>query len=72
MGCTIEIAFAGEGDARPVDGGDGGSGTLSVTEVVGGAGGGAMLRSTESLACRNSAEISPRNNAWFSTSRTDC
>lgn len=71
MGCTVDIAFGGVGDARPVDGG---SGTPCVTEVVAGvmAEGGAMLRSTESLVCRNSAEISPRNNAWFSTSRTDC
>jgi hypothetical protein len=66
VGCTVVIAFEGTGNARPVDGG---GGTSDVTEVVGG---GAMLRSAESLACRNTAEISPRNNAWFSTSLTDC
>ena len=76
MGCTIDIASARAGDARQMDGS---SAALGVTEAVGGGargdevvGGGAILSSEESLACRNIAESSPRNNVWFSTSRTEC
>ena len=78
MGCTVDIAFGGAADARPMDGGGGGSAALGVTEVVGGARGsevagrGAVLGSEEGPACRNIAKSTPWNDVWFSRSRTDC